>query len=67
MKTKTISIQIHRNGEIKAETFGFSGPSCVDELNRLMKDLAEIELSQKKDEYFDSELVVKKGIVIRND
>ena len=54
MAEKKIVIQIDEKGAINAETFGMTGPSCVDELDKLMKDIAlSGGTSTKKDDYFN--------------
>ena len=52
MAEKKIVIDISENGEIKAETFGYQGVSCVDELDKLMKDIAVITEKTHKPEFF---------------
>lgn len=52
MATKKIVIDIKENGEIKAETFGIEGIECIEELDKLMKDLVNsISHEEKKDEF----------------
>lgn len=52
MKELTIEISIDGNGELNAETFGFKGKVCEDELIDLFKDEFVIEEVEKKDDYF---------------
>lgn len=52
MADKKIVIDINDKGEIKAETFGMQGVECLNELDKLLKDLALKNNVVKKDEYF---------------
>ena len=54
MNEKKIVIKIGEEGDIHAETFGMEGTECVEELDKLMKDLALCENRRKKPEYFHS-------------
>ncbi len=40
MEEKKIVVDIKENGEINAETFGFKGAGCMEELDKLLKGLA---------------------------
>ena len=57
MMEKKIVININETGEITAETFGFSGTSCVDEIDKLMKDIARMTDRTHKPEYFKENTV----------
>lgn len=52
MAEKKIVINIDDKGSINAETFGMFGTECIDELDKLMKDIALSGTITKKDEYF---------------
>lgn len=52
MKEEKIIVNIGENGEIHAETFGLEGVDCVDELSRLMRDIATVTADTKKPEYY---------------
>lgn len=52
MQEIIIDIEIDENGDIKAETKGLKGESCIEELEMLMEELAEIEEVNKTDEYY---------------
>ena len=52
MAEKKIIIDINEKGEINAETFGMQGVECLNELDKLMKDLALETTVTKKDEFF---------------
>ena len=53
MAEKKIVINIDDKGNIDAETFGMTGASCIDELDKLMKGLAMSTETTKKDEFFN--------------
>jgi hypothetical protein len=40
MKEQRITIEIDRDGRIRADAEGFNGDACLKELERLLKDLA---------------------------
>lgn len=52
MADKKIVIDINDKGEIRAETFGMQGVECLNELDKLLKDLALKNNVVKKDEFF---------------
>lgn len=55
---KKIVIDIDADGSVKAETFGMIGAECLDEVQKLMKDLAEdVEIVEKKPDFFKSKIV----------
>lgn len=52
MPEKKILIDIDTNGSIKAETFGINGVECLNELDKILKDLALETATTKKPEFF---------------
>lgn len=60
MVDKKIVIDINDKGEINAETFGMQGVECLNELDKLLKDLALETNTTKKPEFF------KEGTTINN-
>lgn len=60
MVDKKIVIDINKNGEINAETFGMQGIECLNELDKLLKDLALEVTTTKKPEFF------KEGTIVDN-
>lgn len=52
MAEKKIIVDIDDMGNISAETFGMTGTECIDELDKLMKDVATSGNCKKKSEYF---------------
>lgn len=65
MKETKIIVTIDKNGQIKSETKGIKGPSCVDELEELFKDIAHFDKVQKTDEYYQEEITTTKTNVKR--
>ena len=54
---KQVVIKIDtETGGISAETFGYVGSSCVDEVSRLLKDLVQLTGSEHKPERWQSEV-----------
>ena len=60
MADKKIVIDIDDKGAIKAETFGMQGTACLEELDKLLKDLALQTKTVKKAEFF------KEGTTVEN-
>ena len=66
MPEKKIVVNISETGEIDAETFNMVGTECVEELDRLLKDLALESTTIKKEDFFrnttktDSTITIKK-------
>jgi hypothetical protein len=56
MKEKRIVIEIDSKGNVHAETFHMEGIDCVDEIHKLMKDLATLKSNQNKPEYYKNKL-----------
>ena len=52
MADKKIVIDIDDKGLIDAETFGIEGTECLEELDKLLKDLALEITTTKKEEFF---------------
>ncbi len=46
-----IVVEIDENGGITAETFGITGPSCLDKLDKLLKDFDKGDDDKKPDFY----------------
>jgi hypothetical protein len=67
MKDKKLVILINQEGQINAETFGYQGPHCVDEIHRLMKDIADLKNEIKKPEYDRGEIIRDNTVVTNRD
>lgn len=66
MSEKKIVIDISDKGEIKAETFGMQGIECLNELDKLLKDLALENNIVKKDEFFKEGTTVQNQTKVKN-
>lgn len=66
MAEKKIVINIDEQGGIEAETFGMTGASCIDELDKLMKDIALQGTTTKKDEFFEQGTHSSTAIINKN-
>lgn len=47
-----IEVKINEKGEIAVETHGILGPACLDEVNKLLENIAAITSVNKTDEYY---------------
>ena len=57
MEEKKIVVDIDAEGNVRAETFGMVGGECLDEVQKLMKDLAQgVETGEKKPDFFKSKV-----------
>lgn len=67
MGEKKIVINIGKDGSMDAETFGMSGMECLDEIDKLMKDLALSGSYQKKKEFYEQKSSVDQAIINKHD
>lgn len=67
MGEKKIVINIGKDGSMDAETFGMSGTECLDEIDKLMKDLALSGSYQKKKEFYEQKSSVDQTIINKHD
>ena len=65
MSEKKIVIDINDKGEINAETFNMEGTECLDELDKILKDLALETETTKKDEFFKNSTKVDNTIKVK--
>lgn len=65
MEEKKIVVDINETGEIKAETFGMQGTECLEELDKLLKDLALQTKVVKKAEFFKERTTVEKNVQVK--
>jgi hypothetical protein len=52
MPEQRIVVTIDDGGKISAETEGIKGEVCVDELQKLLGEIADLESLSKTDEYY---------------
>jgi len=67
MEDKKIVVNIDSDGNIKAETFGMEGVGCVEELTKLMRDVATNTSSEHKPEFYKNKINNDKKIKVKND
>lgn len=66
MHEEKITIKIDENGELFIETKGILGPSCIDEVKKLLDEDVEITSLNKTDEFYqDQEMSAKTQSKIR--
>lgn len=66
MADKKIVIDIDDKGSINAETIGMEGIECLEELDKLLKDLALETTTIKKKEFFKEGTTVDNTIKAKN-
>lgn len=67
MDGKKIVINIDEMGNIDAETFGMFGTECIDEIDKLMKDIALAGTHKKKAEYYQQKTQAKSHLINKHD
>ena len=68
MATKKIVIEIDKKtGEISSETFGYVGASCIEDMEKLMADLAALTGDDSKPERWQDELAKKTAAEVRRE
>ena len=65
MPDKRIVIDIGEDGRIAAETFDMEGTECLEELDRLLKDLALETSVTKKEEYFKNGVASTNTVTVK--
>lgn len=55
MAEQKIEIKIDENGKITAETFGIKGELCIEELQKLLEGIADVESIKKTDEFYQQQ------------
>lgn len=65
MADKKIVIDIDDKGEIKAETFGIHGTECLNELDKLLKDLALQSETVKKQDFFNEGTTIDNTVKVK--
>ncbi len=69
MKDKTtITITIDREGNLKARVDGIKGSACVDEIEKLLEEIALIEDMKKTDEYYmesEQKVIYKENVILK--
>ena len=65
MPEKKIVVNISDTGEIDAETFNMEGTECLEELDKLLKDLALETKKNKKEDFFRNSTKVDNTIKVK--
>ncbi|XMB65943.1 hypothetical protein RI065_06450 [Mycoplasmatota bacterium zrk1] len=65
MKEK-IYIEINDKGEVLAETIDMYGNSCIEELDKLLKNLMLEHETEKKDEFFKNKTKTTNHLKVEN-
>jgi len=55
-----ITVRISNNGKIVVHVTGIKGPSCVDEVLKLLEDIAYVQEIIKTDEYYATPHITQK-------
>lgn len=67
MAEKKIVIKVDNMGNIDAETFGMFGTECIDELDKLMKDIALSGTHKKKAEFYQQKTQTNARVINKHD
>ena len=67
MDEKKIVIQISKDGTLNAETFGMYGTECIDEIDKLMKDIARAGTPHKKPEFYEQKTTTAHAVQNKHD
>lgn len=62
MEEKKIIVQIDESGSVNAETFGIYGVECIEEIDKLMKDIALAGSYHKKSEFYEQKTSITQTI-----
>lgn len=67
MEKKKIVININESGELDAETFGMVGVQCMEELDKLMKDITNSNTKTiRKDDYYKQKTLENNKVINKN-
>ncbi len=67
MEEKKIVIKIDEDGNLNAETFGMHGTECIDEIDKIMKDIARAGTHQKKPEFYEQKTTSVSNVSNKHD
>ena len=57
MPEQRITVTIDEQGNLSATTAGFTGEACLDELEALLGDVADLQDVKKTDAYFQQQTI----------
>ena len=66
MNEKKIVVSIDSKGNLKSETFGMQGTECIDELDKLLKDIARNGNIRKKPEFYNQKINLNNKVSNKN-
>ena len=66
MEEKKIIVEIDNKGNLKAETFGMQGTECLDELDKLLKDIARNGTTITKREFYEQKTTLNNKVSNKN-
>ena len=66
MEEKKITIKIGQDGSIDAKTFGIKGVGCIDELDKLLKDLSLSNNIEKKQDFYEQKTNITNKVSNKN-
>lgn len=66
MTEKKIIVKIDSKGNLNAETFGMYGTECLDELDKLLKDIARNGTTIKKQEFYEQKNTLNNKVSNKN-
>lgn len=55
--SRYVDIIIDSEGKIQAESFGYKGKGCAEDIDNLLNDLGQTSKSKKKKDYYDKQKV----------
>lgn len=67
MTEKKIVVKIDSKGNLNAETFGMYGTECLDELDKLLKNIARNGKITKKKDYYEQKITLDDKVTNTND
>lgn len=66
MTEKKIVVKIDSKGNLNAETFGMYGTECLDELDKLLKNIARNGKTTKKQEFYEQRTTLNNKVSNKN-
>jgi Protein of unknown function (DUF2997). len=65
MRKRVLKVSVAPDGTVTAETIGFSGSSCLSQIN-LLEDILEASTVQSAftEEYFNTQVTTQEGVTL---
>ena len=68
MTEERIQIIINEKGELIVESHGIQGPKCIDEIHKLLEDIAlSVELEKTDEYYMGGDVTIQKKVDVRRE